>query len=159
MGVSGSGKTTVGRLLARRLGWPFADGDAFHAPEAIARMAAGHPLGDEDRWPWLRAIAAWIAERLARGERGVVTCSALRRAYRDLLRGPEVQLVFLDGPRELIAARMAARRDHFFGPDLLDGQLATLEEPAPDEAVIPVSIGEPPERIVDVILAATGVTP
>lgn len=159
MGVSGSGKTTVGRLLARRLGWPYADGDAFHSPESLARMAAGHPLTDEDRWPWLRAIAAWIAERRARGEHGVVSCSALKRAYRDLLRGPEVKLVLLEGPRELTAARLAARRGHFFAPGLLDGQLATLEAPAPDEAVVSVPIGEPPERIVDVILAATGLAP
>ena len=159
MGVSGSGKTTVGALLAGRLGWPYAEADAFHSPENVAKMAAGHPLTDEDRWPWLRAIAAWIHERLDRGERGVVTCSALKRAYRELLRGPEVQLVYLQGPRELIAERMAARHGHFFKPAMLDSQLATLEEPAPDEGVIAVSIGGTPERIVDEILAAAGVTP
>jgi gluconokinase len=159
MGVSGSGKTTVGALLAGRLGWPYAEADAFHSPANIAKMAAGHPLTDEDRWPWLQAIAAWIGERVARGERGVVTCSALRRTYRDLLRGPDVQLVYLRGTREVIAARMASRQGHFFKPALLDSQLATLEEPAPDEGVVAVSIDAPPERIVDEILAATGVTP
>jgi gluconokinase len=158
-GVSGSGKTTVGALLAARLGWPYAEGDAFHSPESIARMAAGHPLTDEDRRPWLDAIAAWIRERLARGERGVVSCSALKRAYRDRLRGPDVQLVLLRGPRALIARRIAARRGHFFDPRLLDGQLATFEEPGPDEGVVAVAIDATPERIADDILAATGLEP
>jgi gluconokinase len=157
MGVSGSGKTTVGALLAGRLGWPYAEADDFHPPANVAKMAAGHPLTDEDRWPWLRAIGAWIDGQLARGERAVVTCSALKRAYRDLLRRPEVQLVLLHGSRELIASRMATRQAHFFKPALLDSQFAAQEEPAPDEGVVVVSIGGTPDEIADRIVAATGV--
>src|SRR5512141_2233643 len=147
MGVSGSGKTTVGAFLAGRLGWPYAEADVFHSPASVAKMAAGHPLTDEDRWPWLRAIAAWIGERIARGESGVLTCSALRRTYRDVLRRPEVQLVYLKGSRDLIAERMAARQGHFFKLAMLDSQFATLEEPTPDEAAITVSIGGTPAEI------------
>jgi carbohydrate kinase (thermoresistant glucokinase family) len=156
MGVSGSGKTTVGALLAGRLGWPYADADAFHPPANVAKMGAGHPLTDEDRRPWLRAIGDWIDRQLARGERGVVTCSALRRAYRDLLRRPEVQMVYLRGSRELVAQRMAAREGHFFKPAMLDSQFSDLEEPGPDENVVAVSIEGTPAEIVDEIVAAMG---
>jgi gluconokinase len=159
MGVSGSGKTTVGALLAGRLGWPYAEADDFHPAANIAKMASGHPLTDEDRWPWLQAICAWVDGQLARGEPGVVTCSALKRAYRDVLRRPEVQLVHLQGSRELIAARMAARQAHFFKPGLLDSQLSTLEEPTPDEGVVIVPIGGTPAEIADAIVAATGIGP
>jgi gluconokinase len=159
MGVSGSGKTTVGALLAGKLGWPYAEADTFHSAANIAKMASRHPLTDEDRWPWLRAIRAWIDGQLARGECGVVTCSALKRAYRDVLRGPGVQLVFLRGTRELIAERMAARQGHFFTPAMLDSQFADLEEPTPDEDVITVSVEGTPAELVDAIVAATGVQP
>jgi carbohydrate kinase (thermoresistant glucokinase family) len=157
MGVSGSGKTTVGALLAGRLGWPYAEADDFHPPANIAKMAAGDPLTDEDRGPWLQAIGAWIDGQLSRGERGVVTCSALKRAYRDVLRRPGDQLVYLQGARELIADRMAARRGHFFKPSMLDSQLATLEEPGPDEGILIVEIGGTPDEIADAIVAGTGV--
>ena len=157
MGVSGSGKTTVGALLAGRLGWPYADADSFHSAANVAKMAAGHPLTDEDRWPWLRAIGAWIDGQLSRGEYGVVTCSALKRAYRDVLRRPEVQVVYLRGSRELLAQRMAARQGHFFEPAMLDSQLAALEEPSPDEDAITMSIGGTPSEIVEAIAAAAGV--
>jgi carbohydrate kinase (thermoresistant glucokinase family) len=120
-------------------------------------MAAGHPLADEDRWPWLQAIGAWIDGQLARGERGVVSCSALKRAYRDVLRRPGVQVVYLRGTRELLAQRMAARHGHFFRPAMLDSQLADLEEPSPDEDVVLVSIAGTPDDIVEAIVAATGV--
>jgi gluconokinase len=156
IGVSGSGKTTVGVLLSVRLGWPYAEADAFHSPANVAKMAAGHPLTDEDRWPWLRAIRAWIDGQLAHGESGVVTCSALKRAYRDVLRRPGVQVVYLRGDRELIARRMATRPGHFFKPALLDSQFADLEEPAPDEGVVTVPIAGAPEEIVTAIEAATG---
>jgi gluconokinase len=159
MGVSGSGKTTVGALLAGRLGWPYAEADGFHSPENLAKMAAGHPLTDDDRWPWLRAIGAWIDGQLARGQRGVVTCSALKRAYRDVLRRPEVQVVYLHGSRELIAERMSARHGHFFKPAMLDSQFAALEEPAPDEGILTVPIGGTPAEITDAIVAATGLSP
>jgi carbohydrate kinase (thermoresistant glucokinase family) len=158
-GVSGSGKTTVGALLAGRLGWPYAEADDFHSPENVAKMAAGHPLSDEDRWPWLRAIGAWIDGQLARGQHGVVTCSALKRPYRDVLRRPDVLQVYLLGSRELIAERMAARHGHFFKPAMLDSQFAALEEPSPDEGILSVPIGGTPAEIADAIVAATGLSP
>src|SRR5262245_42596805 len=122
MGVSGSGKSTVGELLAERLKWPYAEADEFHSPENVAKMAAGHPLADDDRWPWLYAIRDWIDERVIHDETGVVSCSALRRTYRDILRRPEVTIVYLHGTQELIARRMAERGGHFFKPELLASQ-------------------------------------
>ena len=112
MGVSGSGKTTVGSLLAGRLGWAYAEADGFHSEANVAKMAAGRPLSDEDRAPWLAAIAAWLDERIARSEPGVVTCSALKRKYRDVLRRPEVEFIYLQGSQALIARRLAARHGH-----------------------------------------------
>jgi gluconokinase len=156
MGVSGSGKTTVGSLLAGRLGWRYAEADDFHSPSNVAKMAGGAPLTDEDRLPWLRAIASWIDERIADGERAVVTCSALRRRYRDLLRRPQVRFIYLRGDRDLVAARMAARQGHFFKPGLLDDQFETLEEPAPDEEVLTVDIGGAPDEVADKIATLTG---
>jgi carbohydrate kinase (thermoresistant glucokinase family) len=155
MGVSGCGKTTTGQTLAARHGWTFRDADSFHPPANIAKMSAGTPLTDEDRWPWLAAISAWIDERLAAGESAVVTCSALRRIYRDRLVGgrPQVRLVHLVGSRDLIAGRMEARRDHFMPPGLLDSQFATLEPPGPDEKPIVVSVDQAPEAVVDAICA------
>jgi gluconokinase len=154
MGVSGSGKTTVGALLAGRLGWPYAEADAFHPLSNIEKMAAGHPLTDADRLPWLRAIATWIDERIAAGEHGVVSCSALKRAYRDMLRRPAVRVVYLRGSRELIAKRLAARHGHFFQAGMLDTQFAALEEPGPDEDVLVVPIDGTPAEIVDRIIGA-----
>lgn len=153
-GVSGSGKTTIGTLLAERLGWEYAEADSFHSEANIAKMRAGHPLTDADRLPWLRSIAAWITERLAAGRPGVVTCSALKRRYRDLLAGgdPEVAMVLLDGDRDLIAARMKARKGHFFKETLLDTQFADLERPAPDEDVVLAPITGTPEETVAHIL-------
>ena len=155
MGVSGSGKSTVGEALARRLGWGFRDGDDLHPAANRARMAAGHPLTDDDRWPWLDAIVAWVAEQHAAGASVVVPCSALRRVYRDRLRrvGPGVRFVYLAGPHEVLAARLAGRTQHFMPSSLLDSQLATLEPPAPDEGVLSVSIEQAPDAIVDHVLA------
>jgi len=150
MGVSGSGKTTIGALLAGRLGWPYAEADDFHPPENVAKMAAGHPLTDADRWPWLGAIAAWIAEHRAAGTTCVVTCSALKRAYRDVVtdaQRADVRLVYLKGDFGLIAARLAARKGHFMPPALLQSQFDALQEPAPDEHAITVSIDATPEQI------------
>jgi carbohydrate kinase (thermoresistant glucokinase family) len=145
MGVSGSGKTTIGRALARRLGWLFQEGDALHPPENIAKMKAGHPLDDQDRGPWLAAIAAGIDEWRGRGACGVVTCSALKRRYRDVVIGdrPDVRLVYLEGSRELIGNRISARRGHFMPAGLLDSQFAALEPPAPGEHAIAVSVDMP----------------
>jgi gluconokinase len=153
MGVAGSGKTTVGAMLAGRLGWQYADADDFHPAANVEKMAAGHPLTDEDRWPWLHAIAAWIDVQIAAGQPAVVSCSALHRAYRDVFRRPEVQMMYLNGSRSLIEARLASRQGHFFKREMLDSQFATLEEPEPDEHVITVSIDGTPLQVVDRILA------
>ncbi|RMI45784.1 gluconokinase [Actinomadura harenae] len=156
MGVAGSGKTTVGRLLAERLGWDFADADHFHPAANIAKMTAGIPLTDADRTPWLHTIAAWIDERRADGRPAVVTCSALKRSYRTLLTGdrPEVLPVFLDGDSALIALRMARRSGHFFRPGMLDGQFRVLERPAPDEHVLVLPVDAPADELVALVTAA-----
>ena len=154
MGVSGCGKTTVGRALAKRLGWQFEEGDSLHPRANIKKMAAGHPLTDDDRWPWLDKVAAWIEARLDAGECGIITCSALKRAYRDRLdhRGREIVFVYLAGSERMIAARIAGRHGHFMPVSLLPSQFADLEEPGPDEPAIRVDIGPAPEIIVEHIL-------
>jgi gluconokinase len=151
MGVSGCGKSTVAKMLADRRHWSVIEGDAFHPRANVDKMSAGIPLTDEDRWPWLRAIAAEIDTRRARGESSVVASSVLKRAYRDVLIGArsDVVLVYLKGSKELIAGRLKARRGHFMPPSLLDSQFATLEEPGSDETPITLSIEPPPEAIVD----------
>jgi gluconokinase len=158
MGVSGSGKTTVGAMLAGRLHWVYAEADDFHPLANIEKMAAGHPLTDADRGPWLAAIGAWMDKQIEAGQPGVVTCSALKRAYRDQLRAgrPEVRVVYLQGSRDLIAARLASRHGHFFHAEMLDSQFRDLEEPTPDENVLVVPISGTPEEIVDAILAQIG---
>jgi gluconokinase len=160
MGVSGSGKSTVGALLAERLGWEFADADTFHPPANIAKMSAGIPLTDEERLPWLRSIAEWIAGRLESGVPGVVTCSGLKRSYRELVTGgragPEVRQVFLDDDRDLIARRLEARHGHFFRPALLDSQFRDLECPEPDEGVLMVDNAGPPAQTVTAITSGLG---
>jgi gluconokinase len=150
MGVSGAGKSTVGQILAARLDCPFRDADSFHPPANIAKMKSGQPLDDEDRWPWLGAIAAWIAGHRAAGTTCVVTCSALKRAYRDIVtdrQRADVRLVHLEGGFDLIAARLAARKGHFMPPALLRSQFDALEPPAPDEHAIAVSIDATPGEI------------
>ena len=156
MGVSGSGKTTVAAMLAGRLHWRFEEGDNLHSAVNIAKMSHGIPLTDEDRWPWLRAIAAVIAGWIDEGQSGVVACSALKRAYRRIIinDNPAVRLVYLKGPRELILKRMAARHGHFMPLALLDSQFATLEEPTPDEHPLVMSIDRKPDEIVAAIAAA-----
>ena len=151
MGVSGSGKSTIGETLAERLGWPFEDGDRFHPASNVAKMSAGHPLTDEDRWPWLQAIADEIDRVCTAGERVVIACSALKRAYRDVLvhGRDDVRIVFLDGTPDLIAARLAARKGHFMPPGLLVSQFKTLEPPGESENPVTVSIDAPVETIVD----------
>ena len=156
MGVSGCGKTTVAGLLAQRLGWQLAEADDFHSPENVARMRAGIALTDEDRRPWLRAIAAWIDEALSQGKSGVVTCSALKRRYRDVLIGDRegVRLVYLKGSYEVIAARIAARRHEYMPASLLKSQFDALEEPGPDEHPIVVPVELTPHEIVEAILGS-----
>ena len=140
-GVSGSGKTTVGAMLAGHLHWAFADGDDFHPASNIEKMRAGIPLTDADRWPWLRAIAAWMDERIAKDESAVIPCSALKRSYRDILLNgrPGARLVFLAVDREVLAERRAARHAHFLPAQLLSSQLDALELPAPDEHMVTVA--------------------
>jgi gluconokinase len=154
-GVSGSGKTTVGSLLAKRLGWDFADADEFHPPANVEKMRAGIPLTEADRRPFLEAIARWIDDHLAAGTAGVVTCSALKRAYRDEFRRPGVRMVHLDGDYDLIARRMAERKGHFFPVKLLKTQVRELERPGPDEPdVLTVSVAGTPEDTVRQIVDA-----
>ncbi|MFD4252294.1 gluconokinase [Amycolatopsis thermoflava] len=148
MGVAGSGKTTVGSALAERLGVEYAEADAFHPPANIAKMSSGHPLDDDDRWPWLHAIAAWISDHQATG--GVVSSSALKRRYRDVLRtGGDVWFLHLDGPRDVLAERMQGRTGHFMPVSLLDSQLADLEPLETDERGLIADILEAPSAIVD----------
>lgn len=149
MGVSGSGKTTVGIRLAELLGWTFVDGDDFHPPENVEKMSRGEPLTDEDRWPWLHAIHAFIQERLEAEEPAIIACSALKQSYRDLLREgveDDVHFVHLRGDFDLIEQRMRARTDHFFDAEMLASQFDALEAPDPDEALT-VDIDQPPEAI------------
>jgi carbohydrate kinase (thermoresistant glucokinase family) len=150
MGVSGCGKTTVSTLLAERLGWQYQEGDALHPPENVAKMSGGTPLTDADRIPWLQRIASRIDDWRRSGESGVVTCSALKLSYRDIIIGnrPEVGLVHLKGTRALIGERLAARKGHFMPAALLDNQFATLQEPSAEERAITVEIGGTPAEIV-----------
>jgi gluconokinase len=150
MGVSGCGKSTVGEALAARLRWRYLEGDQLHPPENVARMAAGTPLTDADRAGWLAKIAAELSAAAARGEGLVVTCSALKRSYRDVLRAgdPALRFVFLHGPRELLEARLRERRGHYMPPSLLQSQLQTLEPPGDDEGALPLSIATESEQLV-----------
>jgi len=153
-GIAGSGKTTVGRLLARRLGWEFADGDQFHTAVAVAKMHAGVPLTDDDRWPWLDAIGAWVDEQAAASKSAVVACSALKRSYRQrLLAGrPEARMVFLVISHDADDARLRSRHGHFFPENLLDSQFAALELPEPSEGVALISATGTPDQAVDQIV-------
>ncbi len=156
MGVSGSGKTTVARALAEACGWDFGEGDDLHPRSNVEKMAAGLPLTDADRLPWLRSVRAWIDGRADAGRDAVIACSALRRSYRDVLRRPEVVFVLLDGDRDTLLARMRARHGHFMPASLLDSQLATLEHPGPDERAVTVPITwDVPDQI-EAIRAAAG---
>ena len=158
MGVSGCGKSTVAAILASRLGWPFEEGDALHPHKNIEKLAAGHPLTDADRWPWLAKVADWVDARLDAGENGLITCSALKRSYRDMInrRGTGVSFVFLAGSKETIAARLASRHGHFMHASLLDSQFADLEEPAADEPAIRVDIGPPAAEVAEQIMKDLG---
>jgi gluconokinase len=160
MGVSGCGKTTLAAILAGRLGWPFEEGDAMHPESNIEKMAAGHPLTDADRAPWLQKVARWVEERLEAGENGLITCSALKRSYRDVInrRGSGVVFVFLAGSKETITARLAVRHGHFMPSSLLDSQFADLEEPTSDEPAIRVDVGPPPDVIAQGILEKLGLS-
>jgi len=158
MGVSGSGKSTIASMLAHRLHWIYEDGDWLHPKSNIDKMHHGEPLTDADRGPWLHAIAEWIDATRRTGNHGIVACSALKRAYRDILIGArrDVRLVFLQGERDLIAQRIAARADHFMPPGLLDSQFEALEPPQADERPIVVSVVPHPREIVEAIVQKLG---
>ena len=156
MGVAGTGKSTLAGLLAERLNWELQEGDDLHPPANVAKMSAGIPLDDQDRWPWLDAIAAWIDDTRRAGRHGVIACSALKRSYRDVLIGDrtDVRLVYLRGDETLIARRIATRHEHFMPRSLLHSQFDALEEPGPDESPVIVSIEPEPREIVAQILSA-----
>jgi gluconokinase len=158
MGVSGSGKSTIGDKLAKRLGWSYEDGDRFHPASNVAKMSAGQPLTDEDRWPWLQAIADEIDRICVAGGHAVIACSALKRAYRSVLvhGRSDVRIVFLDGAQELIAGRLARRKGHFMPPGLLASQFKTLEPPGPTERPVIVSIDAPVDGIIGDIVRQLG---
>ncbi|WP_270934668.1 gluconokinase [Falsiroseomonas oryzae] len=154
MGVTGAGKSTVGTLIAERLGLPFRDADEFHPPANIAKMSSGQPLTDDDRWPWLDAIGAHLAAHRGRG--CVVTCSALKHAYRDRLRAavPDLRFVHLHGDMALVAARQAARQGHFMPASLVASQFATLEAPSSEEGVIALDVAATPQALAEAAIAA-----
>ncbi len=151
-GVSGAGKTTVGKLLARNLGWHFLEADDFHPEQNIAKMRAGHPVTEQDRWPWLERMRQEIKQCIAAGDNAVLVCSALKRKYRDFLRANRsVKFVFLRGDHALIEKRLRQRRGHFMNPHLLQSQFADLEEPHPDENVVTIDVGRSPGELVEKI--------
>jgi gluconokinase len=154
MGVSGSGKTTVAGLLAGHLGWELGDADDWHSPANVRKMHGGTPLDDEDRWPWLRSIAAWIDATSSTGRHGILACSALKRAYRDILIGKrdDVRLVYLRGDEALIQQRQAARHNHYMPASLVHSQFETLEEPGADERPIIVDVRPPARDVVRAIV-------
>ncbi|MCC9174076.1 gluconokinase [Arthrobacter sp. zg-Y179] len=158
MGVAGSGKTTIANLLSKRLGWIAAEADEFHPAVNIAKMSAGVPLDDDDRWPWLYAIRDWMGVQAENGRCTIVTCSALKRTYRNVLAqaAGDVTFVHLDGSSEVLAERMKTRSGHFMPPSLLPSQLSTLEPLAPDEAGLRIEITDSPAEIVDAILRHLG---
>lgn len=159
MGVSGSGKSTVAAMVAEQLGWAFAEGDAMHPAANVAKMQAGTPLTDEDRWPWLEVVADWIRGHLDAGTNGVVTCSALKRSYRDVLRAPGVVFVHVAGDGALIEERMSQRSGHFMPTSLLRSQLATLEVPEPDEAHLTIAADRTPEQESAEVVERLGLVP
>ena len=161
MGVSGSGKSTIADKLAERLRWRYEDGDKFHPASNVAKMSAGHALTDEDRWPWLQAIADEIDRVCKAGQHAVIACSALKHAYRDILvhGRSDVRIVYLKGTQQLIAGRLAARKNHFMPPDLLDSQFKALEPPDADENPVTVSIDAPVDTIVDDIVRGLRLSP
>jgi ribose 5-phosphate isomerase A len=158
MGVSGSGKSTIAEDLAARLGWRFEEGDALHPEANVAKMHAGIPLTDADRQPWLECVAAWIDHQRAENQPGIITCSALKRSYREIVIGdrPEVRLVYLRGGRNLIAQRLSGRHGHFMPANLLQSQFDTLEEPGPEEDPLTVDIGPPASQIAETIIRLLG---
>ena len=160
MGVSGSGKSTIGGMLSERLGWSFEEGDSLHPAANVAKMAAGHPLTDDDRSPWLEKVADWIDAQLDAGSSGVITCSALKHSYRDLInrRGSGVEFVYLEVSRASLERRVENRPGHFMPASLLDSQLDTLEPPTSDEPHITVNAGPDARLVTDEVLRELGLS-
>ncbi|HSP75154.1 MAG TPA: gluconokinase [Cryobacterium sp.] len=159
MGISGSGKSTVAGLLAGQLGWDLEEGDDLHPQENIDKMSAGLPLNDEDRAPWLDTVSSWIIEHTLAGVPGIITCSALKRRYRDVLREHSVIFVHLTGSTDLIGRRLATRHEHYMPTSLLDSQVATLEAPGADECAISIDAGRAPAEGAAEIVRRLGLTP
>ena len=157
-GVAGSGKSTVGRILAARQGWTFEDADLLHSTADIAKMMSGVPLTDADRWPWLHTVAAWLDREIAAGKSAVVACSALKRSYRDFLHEgrPDVQIALLEVDEATLTARLAGRHDHFFPMKLMQSQLAILEMPTPDEHMLVVPAAGTPAAMASKIIDGLG---
>lgn len=156
MGVSGSGKSTVAGVLAGRLGWDLAEGDDLHPEANVAKMHAGQPLSDEDRLPWLETIAAWIRSHTQAGTPAIITCSALKKRYRDILRGEGVVFVFLQGSKDKISDRLASRHGHFMPPSLLESQFEALEEPTEDESYISLCVSASPAEEAEEVIERLG---
>ena len=158
MGVSGSGKSTVAAILAGQLGWDLEEGDDLHPARNVAKMASGQPLTDDDRWPWLDKVSAWITDHTTAGIPGIITCSALKRSYRQIIIGdrPQVRLVYLRGGRELIAEHLEGRHGHFMPAALLRSQIDTLEEPDPSEDPLTVDAGQSATQVADEIIRLLG---
>jgi carbohydrate kinase (thermoresistant glucokinase family) len=158
MGVSGSGKSTIAEELSARLGWPFQEGDSLHPETNIAKMHAGIALTDADRLPWLERVAAWIDQQRKKKEPGIITCSALKRSYRQIIIGnrPQVRLVYLRGGRDVMAEHLAGRHGHFMPPELLRSQIDTLEEPDPSEDALTVDVGANAAQVADEIIRLLG---
>ena len=158
MGVSGSGKSTIAEELSARLGWPFQEGDSLHPESNIAKMHAGISLTDADRLPWLERVAAWIDQQRKKKEPGIITCSALKRSYRQIIIGnrPQVRLVYLRGGRDVMAEHLAGRHGHFMPPELLRSQIDTLEEPDPSEDALTVDVGANAAQVADEIIRLLG---
>jgi gluconokinase len=159
MGVSGSGKSTVAGVLAGRLGWDLAEGDDLHPEANVAKMRSGQALTDEDRWPWLENVAAWIRSRTQSGAPGIITCSALKKRYRNVLRGDGVVFVFLQGNKERIAGRLSSRHGHFMPPQLLESQFEALEPPTEEENAISLDVSASPAAEAQEIIDRLGLVP
>ncbi|MFK0005634.1 gluconokinase [Paenarthrobacter sp. NPDC090520] len=159
MGVSGSGKSTVAGVLAGKLGWDLAEGDDLHPEANVAKMHSGQALTDEDRWPWLEIIAAWIRKRTESGTPAIITCSALKKKYRDVLRGEGVVFVFLQGSKDKISDRLASRHGHFMPPSLLESQFEALEEPTEEESYISLCVSASPAEEAEEVIERLGLLP
>jgi gluconokinase len=159
MGVSGSGKSTVAGILAGQLGWDLAEGDDLHPTTNVAKMSAGIPLTDDDRWPWLDRVATWIRDRTAAGAPGIITCSALKRSYRDKLAGDNMVFVHLAASADIVGQRLNARLDHYMPTTLLDSQIAALDPPGPDENALSVTAGRSPTQEAAEIIRRLHLTP